>query len=347
MNRESEIGVSILCLAFNHEQYIADALEGFLKQKTTFPFEVIIHEDASTDGTAGIIRQYEEKYGDIIFPIYQKENQYSKCVNINDRFMLPRARGKYVALCDGDDFWTDPYKLQKQYDAMEANPECLMCLHKVLDYDTRKQEKQKEKYLPEADLPTGIIKSNVFFEIIGRNDFFNEVCYFFKADAYRKYQSEYPVFAQIYMKNKTDDAPMLYYFAYLANVYYIADNMAVYRRFNEGSWSDRMQGIAQEEETVFFKNAIQAQEAFDEFSGGLFAKELSYSRLYSRFNFARCTKQYKEMLDPEYSVIWNRQSTRYRKRIECLAKYPQFATLGFSVYDWINAAVRKAKRTKR
>ena len=139
----SDIKVSILCLAFNHEKYIADAIEGFLKQKTDFAYEIIINEDASTDGTAEIIRQYERRFPDMIHPIYHKQNQYSQGVNINDKFMVPLARGKYVALCDGDDYWIDPYKLQKQYDAMEANPNCRMCLHKA---------REENLYLPVHDL---------------------------------------------------------------------------------------------------------------------------------------------------------------------------------------------------
>lgn len=97
---------------------------GFLIQETDFPFEILIHDDASTDKTADIIREYELKYPHLIKPIYQKENQYSKGVGgMMATFNFPRARGKYIALCEGDDYWTDPEKLQKQVDFLEANPE--------------------------------------------------------------------------------------------------------------------------------------------------------------------------------------------------------------------------------
>jgi glycosyltransferase involved in cell wall biosynthesis len=92
-------------------------------QKCNFPFEMLIHDDASTDGTADIIREYETKYPDIIKPIYQTENQYSKGIGVSRIYQFPRAKGKYIALCEGDDYWTDPYKLQKQVDFLEANPE--------------------------------------------------------------------------------------------------------------------------------------------------------------------------------------------------------------------------------
>jgi len=115
--------VSICCITYNHEFFIRDAIRGFINQKTSFPFEILIHDDASTDGTAEIIKLYEEKYPDIIKPIYQKENQYSQGRNISLVYQFPRARGKYIALCEGDDYWTDPYKLQKQVDFLEANTE--------------------------------------------------------------------------------------------------------------------------------------------------------------------------------------------------------------------------------
>ena len=107
------IMVSVICLCYNHENYVKDALEGFVKQKTTFPFEVLIHDDASTDKSAEIIREYEAKYPDIIKPTYQTENQYSQGVKILRTYLLPKVRGKYIAFCEGDDFWTDENKLQK------------------------------------------------------------------------------------------------------------------------------------------------------------------------------------------------------------------------------------------
>jgi glycosyltransferase involved in cell wall biosynthesis len=123
----SDIMVSICCLTYNQEEYIKDALEGFVNQKTTFPFEILIHDDASTDGTADIIRQYEARYPELIKPIYQTENQYSKNVAISFTIQYPRAKGKYIAMCEGDDYWTDPLKLQKQVDYMESHPDCGLC----------------------------------------------------------------------------------------------------------------------------------------------------------------------------------------------------------------------------
>lgn len=117
--------VSIRCTVYNHEPYLRQCLDGFVMQKTLFPFEAIVHDDASTDKSADIIREYAAKYPHIIKPVYQKENQYSKHDDSIDRYLReatsPYAR--YFAFCEGDDYWTDPNKLQKQVDFMEEHPE--------------------------------------------------------------------------------------------------------------------------------------------------------------------------------------------------------------------------------
>ena len=140
----NEIMVSIICNTYNQEKYIADALESFIMQKTDFKYEVLVHDDASTDNTANIIREYEVKYPDIIKPIYQKENKYSQGVFIGEKYQYPRAKGKYMAFCEGDDFWTDPYKLQKQVEALESHPECDICAHTASMVNAETKEKIKE-----------------------------------------------------------------------------------------------------------------------------------------------------------------------------------------------------------
>ena len=123
--------VSIDCTTFNHENYIRDALNGFIMQKTNFPFEILVHDDASTDRTVEFISEYEVKYPQIIKPIYQKENQYTQGGSISGRFQFPRAKGKYIAICEGDDYWTDPLKLQKQVDFLENNLEYSASAHQA------------------------------------------------------------------------------------------------------------------------------------------------------------------------------------------------------------------------
>ena len=129
--------VSICCITYNHASFIRKCLDGFLMQQTDFPIEILIHDDCSTDGTTEIIREYEAKYPDLIFPLYEEENQYQqgKAAEI-DFYNYRRARGKYIAYCEGDDYWTDPLKLQKQVDFMETNPEYSVCFHDCWVYNT-------------------------------------------------------------------------------------------------------------------------------------------------------------------------------------------------------------------
>lgn len=126
--------VSVRCITYNHEPYIAQALDGFLMQKTNFPFEVIVHDDASTDKTADIIREYEKKFPKIIKPIYETENQYSKHDGSLGRIVDAALKGKYVALCEGDDYWIDENKLQMQVDFLEGNPEYGLCFTKCRQF---------------------------------------------------------------------------------------------------------------------------------------------------------------------------------------------------------------------
>ena len=134
-----ELMVTIRCLVYNHEPYLRQCLDGFVMQQTDFRFEAIVHDDASTDGSAAIIREYAAKYPDIIKPIYETENQYSKRDGSIRRIMNEHTHGKYVAMCEGDDYWTDPLKLQKQVDFLEANPDFSMCTHRfhILEQGTQ------------------------------------------------------------------------------------------------------------------------------------------------------------------------------------------------------------------
>lgn len=126
--QNKNIMVSVSMITYNHEKFIAEAIEGVVMQKTNFPFELVIGEDLSTDNTRAICVEYQKKYPDIIRLRLNNPNQGMMLNWINN---IESGQGKYIALCDGDDYWTDPYKLQKQVDFMEANPDFAMCSHKV------------------------------------------------------------------------------------------------------------------------------------------------------------------------------------------------------------------------
>ena len=179
--------VSICCTTYNHEKYLRQTLEGFLSQKCDFPFEVLIHDDVSTDGTIEIIREYADKYPEIIKPLFEEENQYSKGVPINETFNFPRAQGKYIALCEGDDYWCDPTKLQRQIAHMEMDEQCTFSFTTGYIHDESGTvpdrnflpyyEREREYYLGESGVYT--------LDQIARLSFIPTASIVFRVDALR------------------------------------------------------------------------------------------------------------------------------------------------------------------
>lgn len=164
--------VSILCVTYNHVHFIEDAIKGFLAQKTNFPFEVVIHDDASIDGTQAIIKKYAEQYPDMIKPFLQAKNQYSRNRKPLDN-ILPFAKGKYIATCEGDDFWTDNEKLQKQFNFLEQNSDYVVTHHNAIISDG-------EKILKNSKLPEHCIRDYSSEELIMNNCFILTVSIMFR-----------------------------------------------------------------------------------------------------------------------------------------------------------------------
>lgn len=226
-DHEPRVQVSVICNAYNQEKYIAQALDGFVMQRTSFPFEVLVHDDASTDRTAEIIRAYAEKYPDLIKPVYQTENQYSRHVPISPTFQYPRAGGAYIALCEGDDCWTDPLKLQKQFDAMERHSEVDLCAHAHTKVDTATGQVlghsvlfKEEKVIPAGDV------------IKGGGSFVATASLFFR----RLLLENIPSFRQMMWLDYT----MQVHGSLRGGMLYLPDEMCIYHISVQDSWTQRM-----------------------------------------------------------------------------------------------------------
>lgn len=218
----SDIMVSIVCNTFNQEKYIRSAMNGFLMQQTRFPIEILVHDDASTDSTPEIVGEYAKKYPDIVKPILQTENQYSKQVAISEKFQFSRSRGKYIAFCEGDDYWTDPLKLQKQVDAMEQHPELDICSHQM---STERDGKK-----------TGVVpleKHDKIFSIdeviAGGGGFVSTASLMFRRDLFLNPYNFQQMMSLDYIWQMAG--------ALRGGMLYLSDCMGVYRQMSKGSWT--------------------------------------------------------------------------------------------------------------
>lgn len=231
-----EVAVSVICITYNHKNYIRRALDGFVSQRTNFKFEVIVHDDASTDGTADIVREYAEKYSDIIKPIFQVENQYSKGKKIIKDFVFPYLKGKYVAFCEGDDYWCDADKLQLQYDAMEKNLDCSVCMHYVKVVDVNNG--QELTIIPEKKfgLYEGVLTKKIQADITLKS-FTQLSSFFMRANYYKDYLNCNFKYKRLM---PTGDISLFLYFLAEDKMYFIERIMSVYNKWVEGSWSCRV-----------------------------------------------------------------------------------------------------------
>ena len=207
--------VSIVCTTYNHENYIRQALDGFLMQQCSFPIEVIVHDDASTDHTADIIKEYADKHP-FIKTILQTENQYSKGVDIWEYLFTKEAKGKYITICEGDDYWTEPYKLQKQVDFLEKNPEYGLCYSKAKQYS-----QQKMKFLRK-----NIGRNSVTFEKLIYEDTIPTLTVCLSKNLAEKYYKEICPGQKNWLMG---DYPMWLWFSIKSKIFFMNEIFAVYR----------------------------------------------------------------------------------------------------------------------
>lgn len=253
--------VIILTLVYNHAPYLHDYFKGILMQKTDFPFYAVVHDDASTDGSADIIREYAEKHPDIIRPIYETENQYSKTDGSLGRILLKAQEGaKYVALCEGDDYWIDPYKLQKQIDWMEEHPDCSMtCSRGEVSFGgVISEEAEKARfcccYTEDRDLTTEEI-------IIGGGGYLHTPTLVYRNGIHASYPPEC-------RQCHVGDYPLQIMAALTGTVHYFADKTAVYRALVPNSWSACQQGVMTEYKAVAYNSEMRMLSACDRYSQG-------------------------------------------------------------------------------
>ncbi len=238
--------VSVCCATYNQENYIAEAIDNFLIQETDFPFEILIRDDCSTDKTASIVKKYTDKYQHLIKPIFEKENTYSKGVKPT-LVLFKRAQGKYIALCEGDDYWTDPMKLQKQVGLMQENPECHLSFH------------------PADEL----VNSKLTGKVYGNQGIDNKI--FSDIEMIRSIGAVFcPTASMIFHRTVMDPTPIFYstapvgddFMQYLGSLnggaLFIAETMSIYRTGHAGSWNE----ISKQKNKASIASLIKNKENF-------------------------------------------------------------------------------------
>lgn len=292
--------VSVCCTTYNHEEFIAQAIEGFLMQETDFPFEVIIRDDCSTDSTASIVMEYVERFPNIIKPIFEAENQYSKGVKPMP-VVFKKAVGEYFALCEGDDFWTDTHKLEKQLIVFKRWENTMICFHSAEELDEETENKKVIcKYFSHGmeigikDVIAGRGGYMPTASIMLKNVHIDEMIAALKGAPIGDY------FMQVYMGS-------------LGEVRFLSDTMCVYRRNANGSWTHR-----QKEKSNRKAYRLKMVVAIDKFSQYFESIELK-NNLYLALRF--------------YALSYIREARGYRKII---AIYEVINSLNnYSTFRWI------------
>ena len=227
--------VSVGCICYNQAKYLRQALDSVVCQKTDFSFEILVHDDASTDGSQQIIREYQKQYPNLIFPILQTENQYSKGIRISSAYLWPRARGEFYVSLECDDFWCDSLKLQKQVNAMRKHPECVMCAHRVLLCD--EEGKLTGHFLPKEQIAEQKISAEKMVHMVASDDMFHTSSRLLYTKILREFATKNPEWYAC--SRHVGDAPQMLFLAQKGDAYFLSDVMTCYRQNSIGSFSDR------------------------------------------------------------------------------------------------------------
>ena len=282
--------VVVHCITYNQGRFLSKCLDGFISQKTDFPFVAIVHDDASTDDTADVLKKYAEQYSEIIKPIYDTINRYREhSLDFIMRLIVNKYEPEYVAICEGDDYWTDPYKLQKQVDYMDAHPNCSLCHGDVLIYENAKKRFKGRKGIMfnYSNLYKEVVKKDLFWEIINDRYSFQTLTFLYRLSAYKNIQNNNKVFMM-------GDMPLLMDMSKQGNIKYFKDVFGVYNH-NVGSATRNSDSrlkfdLSAAEMRIFYcykynyTIPLKVKKSFDRAYFRLFLKEGYVVSLYKPFN---------------------------------------------------------------
>ncbi|MDM0626624.1 hypothetical protein BFS06_10335 [Clostridium perfringens] len=312
-NFKEDILVSVNCLTYNHEKYIAKTLDSILMQKTNFKFEVLIHDDASSDNTKKIIEQYQNKFPDIIKPIFQYENKYSKGIKrIGYIYNHKRANGKYIAWCEGDDYWIDENKLQKQIDYMEKNNKCTLIFHNAERIDDLTGESMGYMINKEWE------NSEFNVEEIFKYGFIPTA-----SVIYRKLALDNP--PDWYFDAITGDLATNLIVANFGYIYYMKDVMSVYRVGNVNSMMNqwKLNNTSIDSRIKHQLGFINLFNNFDDFSNHKYSDQISNVKKDFEFELFRLQGKISELKDKKYKDKYSQLTLMDKLKIYLLKYAPK------------------------
>ncbi len=295
--------VSIVCDTYNHAPFVRDALDSFLAQKTNFPYEIIVHDDASTDETAQIIREYEAKYPSLFRCVYRTENIYSSDPKILEHYVFPLARGKYIAICEGDDYWTSPDKLQKQIDYMESHPECTFCVTgaELVDPD-KKNIGMVCPYDQDCDIPME--------EMIRGGGGYVATASIVAPTRLAQNRAAFCDMADV------DDAVLQIWFGSNGTTHYFAEPMCAYRFNVPGSWTKTFFAENRDARIRHHEGLARALRSFDEETNGRWHDAVNYSVTYQQeYEILRLKNDVKALNRMPYRTLYKQLPLKRRIRM--------------------------------
>lgn len=290
MENRNQLMVSIQCLVYNHEPYLRQCLDGIVMQKTNFRFEAIVHDDCSTDGSRKIIEEYAAKYPDIIKPIYETENQYSKKDGSLRRIIYDHIKGNYIAICEGDDYWIDSHKLQKQVDVLEENHEYSFCYTGFINVNENGHEICRPNY---EHLMEKAYSGDILIDLLGGN--FIMTC----TTCFRR---------DVIMSELNASVPCKYDYSLfltasvLGKAYYISSKTAAYRKTSTGAMATRKNEI----EDMFLRTQIFFYEGIA--SGKMLSDKRRLTHSMKTLIVKRCLYDDSKRQKEFRSVLWRNRS---------------------------------------
>lgn len=296
--------VSVSCITFNHVGLIRKALDGFVNQVTNFPYEVWIHDDKSTDGTIEILQEYEKKYPNFVHVLYEEENQYSKGKSLSE-ILRPYLSGKYIAKCEGDDYWTDPHKLQKQVDFLESHPDVSLCVHACERVNLVTGEKVIQ---PSAIRESRYCTMDELIEAGG--GYFPTCSMVFRSDInYVPYK---------WGKGLPGDYAYLLQCGLKGKVFFMCDCMGVKTDLYPGSWTARHKDLQKMKK--FYEGVLTALDHFDGDTQSQFNEAVEKKKMITRYRIS-CE------IDGNYRLLFEDRAFRafyqqmpFQKKVKCAVR---------------------------